>query len=282
MRLLWALNTCRWFARIPIKGILLGITVFFVCYPNPAMFWRHAARWRSPSSLVEPRHPSLQPWVDELQRALPSGASDRQIVRTVQQFVYDRVAYAWDWDNWGVSDYLPTVEEVVQRGREDCDGRAVAAASLMVRFGVQAQLVSDIAHVWVRTPVGDAMDPGQAPAIVSTDRGVVVRWGALANLGRASAFGVAVFPLIREAIVLAVLWVLLLHRDRRVVASLLGAAGLVGGLLALRAGSADYWKPIFSLQLAGVALMLGSVAFLLRRESRKRDRTGAREVASCA
>ena len=47
------------------------------------------------------------------------------LVRGVEKFVYGHVPYAWDWDTWGVADYLPSVAEVRRMGREDCDGRAV-------------------------------------------------------------------------------------------------------------------------------------------------------------
>ncbi len=262
MHLLWTLNERKWFIRLPTKLFVLALTVFFVCFPYPATFWRHFVRWRNPSLLIEPNAPALQPWVEELQTKIPSGTPDRRIVRVVEAFVYDHVPYAWDWDNWGVSDYIPTVAEVVARGREDCDGRAVVAASLMTRFGVPAQLVSDFGHVWVTTAAGDAMGPGEAPAIVSTDRGVKVRWSAVPNIGRALLFGIAVFPWPREAIVLVVFWILLLRRHGGFAGSVLPGVGMAMGLWALRAGGNDYWKPLSWLPPAGVALMVASVVAL--------------------
>lgn len=262
MHPLWALNERKWFVRLPTKALVLAATVFFVCFPYPALFWRNIARWRNPMALIEPHAPALQPWVDELQATLPPGAADRRIVKHVEAFVYDHVPYAWDWDNWGVSDYIPTVSEVVERGKEDCDGRAVVAASLMVRFGVSARLVSDFAHVWVTTAAGDAMGPGQPPAMVSTDRGLKIRWSAVPNLGRACAFGIAVFPWPREAIVLIVLWILMLRRGGGFATSVLPGVGLAMGLWALRAGGIDYWRPVSWLQPAGAMLMVGSAIAL--------------------
>ena len=45
----------RW--RWPIKWAILGVAVFFVCYPDPRLFWRHVSRWRNPDALIQPDSP---------------------------------------------------------------------------------------------------------------------------------------------------------------------------------------------------------------------------------
>jgi hypothetical protein len=107
-----------------------------------------------------------------------------------------------------VAEYLPTVAEVFEQGREDCDGRAVVAASLLRRMGYDAWLVSDLLHVWVETPEGETMSPtGGEKTFVGTDAGTqaTVSMRILQNAGRGLVYGIAVFPLMRESIILALL-----------------------------------------------------------------------------
>ena len=187
-----------------MKCAVFAMTVLLVCFPNPRRLMRHIQHYRDPSALIEPNAKSIEPWVQELAPKLSDDIEPREALKRVERFVYDKVPYEWDWNTWGTADYLPTVDEVVAMGKEDCDGRAVVAASLLRRFGFKADLVNDFAHVWVRTEHGDTMSPGKKPVIVTTDDGVVIDWSALTQLPSAMAYGVAVFPLGRELVILAV------------------------------------------------------------------------------
>lgn len=222
-------------------------------------------RWQNPTALVNPDSAALAPLIDELRGRIPSDLPARKKLRLVEAYVYEKLPYAWDWDTWGVADYIPTVEEALEQGREDCDGRAVVAASILRAFGHKAEIVSDYAHVWVKTEAGETMSPGKRKSIVASDTGVEVHWRNLSDLFRATLFGWAVFPLHRELIVLLVLWLLLVApgtswRWRALIALLLADA-----LLRLRAGGRDARDPIVWLQVlalleAGVALVLAHVA----------------------
>ena len=108
-------------------------------------------------------------------------------------------------------DYLPTVTEVIEQGKEDCDGQAVVAASLLKNFGYDAQLVNDLVHMWVKTDKGETMSPGKAAVVVATEDGLTIRPPAITEISKALAFGIAVFPLVRELIVVIALWLLLLR-----------------------------------------------------------------------
>jgi hypothetical protein len=128
--------------------------------------------------------------------------------------VCERIPYSWDWDNWGCVDYLPTAAEVVERGREDCDGRAVIAASILRNLGYDAQLVTDGSHMWVSTSEGATMSPvatASGRTLVTTNQ-AGSRFDPLAIIGVRSllidwpknlAFGVAVFPIGRVSVIAA-------------------------------------------------------------------------------
>lgn len=257
-QLLFALDSQRWFTRLPLKWFILGFTILLVCFPYPALTLQHMKHWRNPDALIEPNAPSLQPWVEELRLQLPADLPPQDALRRVEKFVYEKVPYEWDWNTWGLSDYLPTVEEVVSKGKEDCDGRAVIAASLLRNFGFESRIVTDFAHVWVQTDKGDAMGPGKRKAIVATEKGMKFDWGAFLQLPDVLAYGIAVFPWPREAIVLTVAWWLLLNRRSSRRVALVAAASLLAALVLIRWSGDDYWRPVRWARWCGVALLLAT------------------------
>ncbi len=274
MRLIFALNNLRWYLRVPVKWTVFGLTVLAVCFPYPGRLLTHVRHWRDPNALIEPDAPAIQPFIEELRPRLVD-SPPREVLQQVERFVCEKIEYAWDWDTWGTADYLPTVTEVVEAGKEDCDGRAVVAASLLQYFGFDAQLVTDFAHMWVKTDFGETMGPGKKKAVIATERGLRFQLSALTELPRAFAFGVAVFPLVRELIIVGVLWLLLLRRGGGTSTRIAGLMGLAVGLLLLRAGGRDYTDPTLSIQWLGLACIVGGFVALLfwaGRNARKAER----------
>ena len=168
-----------------------------------------------------------------------------QAQREVQKFVLEKVKYKWDWDTWGAADYMPTVAEMFAQAAErsdgqlyeDCDGRAVIAASLMRRLGYQADVVTDLRHVWVTTPQGEWMGPGGRKTLVSTPQGnrldLRTAWQ---NVPASLSFGISVFPLFRELVILLTAYVLMLHKRTPWRAAALAGLLLIQGLLFMRCG----------------------------------------------
>ncbi len=265
MSLLFPLDKRRWYLRFPVKWAIFTLTVLGVCFPYPHILVRHVQHWSDPQSLVEPDAPGIVEMVSELQPQLRPELSARETLKVVERFVYKKIDYAYDWETWGTADYIPTGSEALDLGREDCDGRAVVAASMLQRLGYKAELVTDFTHVWVKTDKGETMGPGKTKAIIATDEGLKMQRGALGELPKALAYGVAVFPLERELIVLVVAWWLLLQpRGNKgfVVVSLML---LIGGLLFLRFAGRDHTNPAEEIQLIGLAGMtVGLLALLVR------------------
>ena len=121
--------------RWPIKNVLFVLVVAATLYPKPWLLPRWIARLGDMNAVLEPQHPGLEPFERAVRGLLPAGASPTSVLKAVEKTVYARIPYAWDWDVWGVMDYLPTVGEVLAQGREDCDGRAGIAASRRRRLG---------------------------------------------------------------------------------------------------------------------------------------------------
>lgn len=270
---LFFLDPFRWYTRLPLKAALLGLTIVLVCFPYPGLTIRHIRHWMDPNALIQPHAPSLQPWVEELRPRLTGGMEPPLALKTVEKFVYEKVPYAWDWNTWGLSDYLPTVDEVVAMGKEDCDGRAVIAASLLANFGFEARIVTDFAHVWVQTDKGETMGPGKRKAVTATDKGMKVDWGAFVQLPNVLSYGIAVFPWPREAIVLVVAWWLLLDRRASTRRALFAALLLTASLILIRWSGDDYWNPVRWIRWSGVALLLATPLGMLWAGIRKRKGT---------
>lgn len=252
----------RWYLRVPLKWLVLLAVTFLVLFPSPRQLARHVSHMRNLEAMVEPDAPELAAWDEELRQRIANEAkiqastdvslqqpqsspSPQSIQRQVEKFVYQKVKYKWDWDVWGSADYMPTVGEMFAKaaetadGRiyEDCDGRAVMAASLMRRLGYDSAIVTDLRHVWVTTPQGEWMGPGRKKTLVSTAGGNKVDLGTVwSNVPVSLSYGVSVFPLVRELIILATVFVLVLHRRMSWRAVALGGVLLLQGLLFMRCG----------------------------------------------
>lgn len=262
------LNRWPWYSRIPLKWAAFAVVCTFVCFPYPGRLIRHLRHWQNPDALVDAHAPALTPHLAVLRGQIRPETSPGEVHKAVQKYVLAQVKYQWDWNTWGLADYMPTAEEALEKGQEDCDGRAVVAASLLKGLGYDARIVTDFSHVWVRTEHGDLMGPGQETAVVATADGLKVHWSGVWQLPKALAYGVAVFPFWRELIILAAAWLLLRNPRCGRVMLAVSLAAVVTGLLLLREGSAEYLKPVPRLQWAGFIALLGglvAVAVPMRR-----------------
>lgn len=294
--------------RIAIKWLIFAIVLLLVQFPNPAYLVRHVRHWSNPEALIQPDSPEIAglerlfraqlnagpasapmlavsaPASAEAAGAAPGTlADDRLIAAEVERFVLDTVQYEWDWNLWGASDYLPTIAEIFAKARatpggrlrEDCDGRALLAAALLRRLGHPAELVTDFGHVWVRTRADgkplDLMGPGRSASVVASTTGVrvTVGWQALRNISVAAAYGLAVFPWLREFVVYVTLMALLAHPRMSRRAAATGAALAFAGWHLMRA-PIDYYAPALGHFWLGVVYVLAGcgVQMLAARRAR--------------
>lgn len=271
----------RWYLRMPLKWLIFAAVTLVVLFPHPRRLVRHIEHLSDLEAMVDPGVDQLAAWEAEVLERLASrdrrrsiGADDgrpgenglgprrpspdaperadgrppyppRVVQRAVQRLVYEKVAYDWDWNVWGMADYMPTVREMFARAeaspdgrlREDCDGRAVMAASLMRRLNFDSTIVTDLRHVWVTTPQGDWMGPGRKKSMVSTPSGNRLDAATLlANVPVSLSFGISVFPWWRELLILAAAYGLMLHRRMSWRAAVAGGVLLAVGLFCMRAG----------------------------------------------
>lgn len=255
-------HSLRWWWRWPIKCAVVGVVAFGISFPNPLVFLRHVEHWRNPNAMIDPDLPELQPLIHELHETLDPDLSPPKTLAHVQKFVETKIPYAWDWETWGAADYLPTLGEALAMGREDCDGRAVIAASLLRTLGYEAELVTDLTHVWVKTDKGETMSPpkDRRKSVEATKDGLRIHWDTIANLPKAMAYGVAVFPWEREVVLILAVWLMTLGRGWGVCRAVIVLGLLVGGLWCLRLGGSRPYDPSVWLQWVAVLHFLVAVA----------------------
>ena len=270
---LWrALNRWPWYGRVPLKILFFLVVLFFTLYPKYWLLPRTIARYSDMNSVLDPSFPELAPLEEKVRAGLPESADARTTLDAVQKAVYQRIPYAWDWEVWGVCDYLPTVAEVFEKGREDCDGRAVVAASLLRRMGFQADLVSDLLHVWVSTPAGETMSPtGGEKTFVGTKTGTKpkISWKLLNNFSRGVSYGISVFPLLREIILLVTLCALTIQPRSHVWRRVAGCLILWIALQTLRdagrpAAVHGEWKDVLGAWCGAALIIVGGFVLALR------------------
>lgn len=250
----------RW-RRWSVKSVLLALTVFLSLYPNPHLFCRHISHIREADRLLNPDDPAVRLLSERLDRSMSQ--YDGDVLAAVEALVHEEVPYGWDWDVWGVVDYLPSVGEVIARGQEDCDGRAVLAAAILRARGIDARLVGDFRHVWVRTPIGDTMNPLGDPVFDVKGEEVVFRYRRMLDLGPVG-FGIAVFPLVRETIILLAAWTVVLPARIRWPMALTGLGVIFAGLFVVRSAGREPLDPCrwgigLGLTLVLAGLIIGAV-----------------------
>lgn len=67
----------------------------------------------------------------------------------VEKAVLARIPYGYDWEVYGMPWYFPTVQEVLERERGDCKGRALVLASVLEAKGIPYRVNMSPMHIWV-------------------------------------------------------------------------------------------------------------------------------------
>ena len=208
-------------------GVLGTLLLFF---PRLDLAVKQLGRLGDWDALIEPNHPALAAINAEIDAKLPPGTTGRAEMQAVQRWVYENVKYRYDWVRWGNLDYWPTVSEVLETREEDCDGRAVLAASLLRARGFStAHLEGNFSHVWVALGANDPrtretvplamMSPIGKPAFSRGGGSLTVNlpdWNGF----RPMFMDMTRFPVVR-IFALAALWLLVT-----------GGAGLTGSVFA--------------------------------------------------
>lgn len=289
---LWRMvNGWRWFARIPTKVLFFGAVVTLALFPRFWLIPQYLTRITNMNGVLDPQNPGLAEFEAAVRARLPVNADAANIQVCVERVVYERIPYDWDWNVWGNMDHLPTVDEVLQRRVDDCDGRAVIAASILRRMGYKAWLVSDIVHTWVQTEQFETMSPrDSAKTFIATDTGTKfdarpsALLAAAVNLAHGLGYGVNVFPLWRQLTILFAFCVVLLHPRGGVFRGISGSALALAPLpllqIAARLSDGGEKVPVAVVATAGACLLAALLVLIFPTRAGKKISTEAAPTAA--
>lgn len=124
-----------------IKKYLLLLLVaaawtMLVLYPNPIHLF---------SSIYRLKNPPVTPLLVSDLALEFEGAAPHEI----EQFVYKRIPYQFDWEVYNMPWYFPTLEETLQRESGDCKARYLLFASLLEGLEIPYQKNISLTHIWV-------------------------------------------------------------------------------------------------------------------------------------
>jgi hypothetical protein len=252
-------------ARLPgvwrwlVKWAVLAFVTAFALYPNVSLLLKQVQHLRDVESLIQPDLPEIAAINREIDAQLATNALRRDEFKAVERYVYQRVPYKYDWLNWGNLDYWPTTAEVLQRRREDCDGRAVLAVSILRARGFKsAHVVANLNHVWVAVDKTELMSPQKEKNLRRVGgKTVITLPGSKTWLG--SVAMISEFPAFRSMIIIAAALVLAYHPCRNITGFLgVTTVALVGFVLLLDWGNRleTRTEAAFSVQLIAAFLLM--------------------------
>ncbi len=217
--------------RVLIKGAFLALFTLAVFFPRPDQLIRQIPRWKDPNSLIQTNAPFLAEINRKIDEQLKPDGTKKDEMKVVERYVYREVKYGYDWDVWGNTDYWPTVEEVWENKREDCDGIAVLAASILRSRGFEGvRIVGNLSHVWVAAGTNEVMSPQADKNFQQVDGKLKVKLPG-ANTFLLTWAHINKFPAARSLLLLMAVLLVALHPVRNWqqgwMTFSMGAAGLL-------------------------------------------------------
>jgi len=108
----------------------------FVMYPNP--YYLAASIYRLKNPPVTPV--MVSQYTRELENKTPI---------EIEQFVYAKLPYSYDWQVYNMPWYFPTLNEALEKGTGDCKARYLLFASLMEGLDIPYRKNVSLTHLWI-------------------------------------------------------------------------------------------------------------------------------------
>lgn len=113
------------------------ILVIFVLFTTPLVIFKDIYRVQNP--------PIKSGSINNVS-SIPDHPSE------IESWVNSRIEYEYDFGTYGVFWYVPTPEEILEKGRGDCKSRAILLASILEEKGIDYELHMSLFHWWVSYP----------------------------------------------------------------------------------------------------------------------------------
>lgn len=249
-----------------MKCCLFVIVLFFVLNPNLFLFIKQLFIYANVEQLIQTDFDGLKEINREIDTRLVPNSTRHEEFKTIERYVYEKISYAYDWDNWGNLDYWPNAKQVWERGREDCDGRAILAVSILRSRGFSdATLAGNFRHIWVTIGDDGLMSLDKEQNLRRENGKTTVTLPSLSLMLKSFAIYWADFPVLRNLLLFGITLILVYHPCRELTPFLgMIIAVLIGYLLlkdwARMTLRAD--QIVISTELAlGTACMIGALLY---------------------
>ncbi len=273
----------HWPWRCVFKVLVLAFVVLEALFPHPIFFARELQSLRNPEPLIQPDMPAMKEINAQIDQSLPASPTRQDQFKAIERFVYKNIKYQYDWYNWGNLDYWPSATEVWERKKEDCDGRAVLAASILRARGFStAKIVANLNHVWVEVET-DGLMGAQADKNIRREGGKTVVTLPSWRTWLDSVAFISQFPALRSLMILFAVVILAYHPCRSWSGYFaVNTTALTGFILLFHWGTARMANDIPGMNgefFTAVALMLVAyvmaltMPYWLRRIAAKKSRT---------
>ncbi|HOP09321.1 MAG TPA: hypothetical protein PK718_03945 [Candidatus Methanofastidiosa archaeon] len=132
---------------------------------NPTLWPQQFERRVDPTSLLEIDKDTLAELEGEFVffkrnmedgSILPCFAGQVTIFHDIYCFTSHKIAYVKDQSLYYSLDYLAKPGEILSKGADDCDGKAVLICTMLLKRGYDAYVVMGTEHTWVEVDMGDS------------------------------------------------------------------------------------------------------------------------------
>jgi hypothetical protein len=118
--------------------IFLLFWVILVLYPNPNKLVKTVSRLYNPP---------MNYFVEELKPILKE--SYNKTPQEIEEIVKKEIPYNYDWNNYGLPLYFPTVKEVMENKSGDCKSQFLITASVFDYYSIEYTMLVSPVHVWI-------------------------------------------------------------------------------------------------------------------------------------
>ena len=228
-----------------------------------------------PEALIQTNFAGWEGLNAQFERMLARGGEAMSEARLAEKFIYKNIRYATDYETWGNLEYWPRAEEVWALRREDCDGRAILAVSLLRGRGYQsARLMVGLDHMWAQVDENEQdgslppnfialLGPGKDFSLAMSDKPRSEHFLALAKaffqpeaFRKTTAQLIADIPPLRKALLITIFLALCFHpcSHRTALLGVLMAGLIPAAILAnLPPGDADGGRFLAAMVLLSLA-----------------------------
>ncbi|PWI47927.1 hypothetical protein CEE45_09130 [Candidatus Heimdallarchaeota archaeon B3_Heim] len=141
-----------------VAGLVTVIYLFTGFTPNPFAWPGQISNRIALTETIQPDNPQIEEFNAKFEdyyanefvplSSFPSDPIELEIY-AVGRFTIQEIEYGEDITNYLSWDYRPSLSEVLNRGSDDCDGRAIVACSLLTFRGYDSYVVIGKWHAWV-------------------------------------------------------------------------------------------------------------------------------------